>query len=57
MAPCLDCDSSSNCLSCSGANRSTPECDCDVGYFENDSGECERCDDICTECTASGSCT
>lgn len=33
VAPCLDCDSSSNCLSCDGPNKTAPECDCDDGYY------------------------
>lgn len=44
-------------MSCSGVNRTTPECDCDEGYFENDSGVCEICHNKCVSCTDDSSCT
>ena len=55
----LDVDfGTTECLTC-GGNRVVVNgfCECEVGYFENDDGECERCGSGCQYCLSASQCS
>lgn len=45
------------CTICKEGRSGTPYCPCNVGYFENSSYACQKCNTYCEKCTGLDACT